>query len=333
MHYPGKLISFVQLIRWKNLIITALTMVLMRYAILEPLMSRTGVMLINDTNVAVPVSLQMPWYDFAALVMAVVLITAAGYVINDYFDIKTDLINKGRVIVGTKISRRQTILWHSVFNTIGVAAGIYVSFRAGYIWFGLLFIFVSGLLYFYSASYKREFLIGNIIVSLLTALVPFMVIVFEWPALEKYYSENAVSVPDLSFLTWWIAGFSFFAFISTLIRELIKDIEDFEGDKAFGRNTLPIVLGVKTTKSIVVVLLLLFIASMYLVWYFFLNDTVTLIYISAALAAPLLFNIFYLSGAVSRRRLHLSSSLMKIVMLSGLMYSIVVWIIITYNYI
>ena len=127
------------------------------------------------------------------LLLATVFITAGGYVINDYFDIKTDLINKGKVIVGTKIPRRKAMMWHNIFNIAGVAAGFYISWKAGYMMLGTLFLIVSGLLYFYSASYKRQFLIGNIIVALLTAMVPLLVVFYEWPALYRYYAVNAVN--------------------------------------------------------------------------------------------------------------------------------------------
>src|SRR5450759_796740 len=147
--------DFLKLIRWQNLLLVILTMVLMRYAVLAPVLSKIGVILKIGTGEEMPMSLQFPWYDFALLVASTVFITAGGYVINDYFDIKTDLINKGKVIVGTKIPRRMAMMWHSIFNIGGVAAGFYISFKSGYIWLGIMFVVVSGLLYFYSASYKR----------------------------------------------------------------------------------------------------------------------------------------------------------------------------------
>src|SRR5664280_1844778 len=232
--------EFLKLIRWQNLILIISTMILMRYAVLAPLVSRIGVILIKGSGEEIPMTLQFPWYDFALLVLATVCITAGGYVINDYFDIKTDLINKGKVIVGTKIPRRKAMMWHSIFNIAGVAAGFYISFKSGYFWLGILFLVVSGLLYFYSASYKRQFLIGNIIVALLTAMVPMLVVFYEWPALYKYYIINAVSLPPMNFIIYWVGGFALFAFLTNLAREIIKDIEDFEGDIAYGRNTVHI---------------------------------------------------------------------------------------------
>ncbi len=111
--------AFLKLIRWQNLLIVVLTMVLMRYAIVEPVIGRINVALVNR-GIEVPVTLQFPLYEFIMLVLATVFITAGGYVINDYFDIQTDLINKGKAIVGTKIPRRTAMMWHNIFNLAGV---------------------------------------------------------------------------------------------------------------------------------------------------------------------------------------------------------------------
>ena len=308
-----------------------LTMVLMRYAVLAPLIGRVGVILTSGSGEEIPMSLQFPWYDFLLLVTATVFITAGGYVINDYFDIKTDLINKGKVIVGTKVPRRQAMMWHNLLNIAGVAIGFYISSRAGYIWLGALFLVVSGLLYFYSASYKRQFLIGNLVVALLTALVPMLVVFYEWPALYRYYSLNAIRLPEFNFIIYWIGGFSLFAFITNLIREIIKDIEDFEGDLAYGRNTIPVVIGILSAKIVSVSLILIMVVLLYLIWHFYISDTITLVYITAAIVLPLLYVIYKLLKSSERRELHHASSMMKIVMISGIFYSVVVKIILTWN--
>jgi 4-hydroxybenzoate polyprenyltransferase len=323
--------AFLRLIRWQNLLMVILTMVLMRYAVLAPVISKIGVILIKGNGEEIPMSLQFPWYDFVLLVAATVLLTAGGYVINDYFDIKTDLINKGKVIVGTKIPRRKAMMWHSILNIAGVAAGFYISYEAGYIWLGTMFLAVSGLLYFYSASYKRQFLIGNIIVALLTAMVPMLVVFYEWPALYKYYTINAIRLPRINFIIFWVGGFAFFAFLTNLIREIIKDIEDFEGDTAYGRNTVPVVIGVLSSKIVSICLITVTIIMLYLVWHFFINDTITLIYLTVAIVLPLLFVIYKLLVSSEKKQLHSASRIMKIVMLTGVLYSVVVKVILTLN--
>ena len=323
--------AFLNLIRWPNLLIVALTMILMRYAIIEPVISKINVFLVSSPGSVFPLSLQLPWYDFAVLVLATLLITAGGYVINDYFDIKTDLINKGEVIVGTKIPRRKAMLWHNFLNIAGVLAGFYISWKAGYFWMGLLFLIVSGLLYFYSASYKRQFLVGNFIVALLTAMVPMLVAIYEWLPMYRFYALNSSQPPDLGIIFYWIGGFAIFAFLTTLTREIIKDIEDFEGDQAYGRNTIPVVTGIFTAKMISVLLIAVTIGLLYIIWYYFLNDKITLAYLSVTVVLPLLYVVYKVLISSERKQLHAASRLMKIVMMAGVLYSVVVKLILDQN--
>ena len=323
--------AFLDLIRWKNLVIVVLTMVLMRYAIIEPLIGKMNVVLVSGIGLEESMKLQMPWYDFVMLVLATVLITAGGYVINDYFDIKTDLVNRGEVLVGTKIHRRKAILWHSILNIAGILTGFYVSLKAGYLWLGTLFMLVSGLLYFYSASYKRQFLIGNLVVATLTAMVPMLVVIYEWPAIYRYYLVNAEIIPKFDLILYWVGGFSIFAFLTTLTREIIKDIEDFEGDTAYGRNTIPVIIGVNSARIVAISLVLITAVLLYLIWYFFINDWITFIYLTILIVFPLFSVIYRLTRDVNRRQIHGASNLMKIVMLTGILYSVVVKIILSLN--
>jgi len=228
------MIAFLKLIRWQNLLIVIITQFLIKYALINTL---AGNMLLEGMLPGGPHSyivLQLPFIDFLTLVFATVCITAGGYVINDYFDIRTDLVNKGEVIVGTKIPRRRAMMWHNILSGLGVVAGFWVSHRIGYLWLGIVFLLVSGLLYFYSVIYKKQFLIGNILVAILTSFVPLMVVVYELPAIYNYYGPELVSLYSMKIIFYWVAGFSVFAFLTTLAREIVKDMEDFEGDKAYG---------------------------------------------------------------------------------------------------
>jgi 4-hydroxybenzoate polyprenyltransferase len=196
---------------------------------------------------------------------------------------------------------------------------------------GILFLIVSGMLYFYSASYKRQFLVGNVIVALLTAMVPMLVVIYEAPFLFSYYALNAVRIPSIAIIFWWVGGFAVFAFITTLTREIIKDIEDFEGDVAYGRNTIPVVIGILTTKIVTICLIAITIAMLCLSWFFFIKDYVTLVYLSVFVVIPLIIVIYLIIRSTSRRQLHSASRLMKIIMLTGILYSVVVRILVTYN--
>ena len=185
------------------------------------------------------------------------LIAAAGYIINDYFDTQADLINKPkRVLVGVSIQRREAMILHAIMNIMGIGIGVYLSFYIKLPTLSMVFLIATGLLWFYSTNYKRQFLIGNLAVSFLTALVPLMVILFEIPLLNREYGEVMLrNSASFGYLIAWVGAFSFFAFVTTLIREVIKDAEDFEGDRAYGMKTVPIVLGNTWTKVALVVLI------------------------------------------------------------------------------
>jgi len=327
---PGKnLTDFLRLIRLPNLIIVALTMIMMRYAIIRPILNALPVELQDMPLLITRMSLQLRWYDFMILLLSTVLIAAGGYVINDYFDIRTDLINRGSVIVGNTVTRRKAMMYHNVFNFMGVAGGIYVSARIGNMWLGVLFLLVSGLLYFYSATYKRQFLIGNIIVAFLTALVPFLVVIFDALPVYRHFSVTTVAFPGVSLLFYWVGGFSLFAFLTTLIREIIKDMEDYEGDKAFERKTLPVISGILTSKIVVISLSMITLALLYIVWFLYLTDFITLGYITILIFMPYIWVMIKVITGRSRKDFEIASRLVKFTMLSGILYSLVAGAIIT----
>jgi 4-hydroxybenzoate polyprenyltransferase len=142
---------------------------------------------------------------------------------------------------------------------------------------------------------------------------------------------NAMKLPDINIIFYWVSGFALFAFLTTLAREIIKDIEDFEGDIAYGRNTVPVVIGVLPAKIFAVSLIIITISLLFLTWHFFVNDLFTIIYLSALIVLPLIYVIFRVVTSQSRKQLHSASSIMKIVMLTGILYSVVVRIILTWN--
>jgi 4-hydroxybenzoate polyprenyltransferase len=162
-------------------------------------------------------------------------------------------------------------------------------------------------------------------------MVPMLVVFYEWPALYRYYTINAIRLPQISIIIYWVGGFAFFAFLTNLIREIIKDIEDFEGDTAYGRNTVPVVIGVLSSKIVSICLIIATIIMLYLAWHFYINDRITLIYLTVAIVLPLFLAIYKLLVSSEKRQLHSASRIMKIVMLTGVLYSIVVKVILTWN--
>ena len=316
------MIKFLRLIRYKNLLIIVLTQYLMRLSIIKPILE------VNEFK------LQFSELNFFFLVMATVFITAAGYVINDYFDTKTDLVNRPEtVIVGRILNRRWAILLHVILNSIGIGLGIYISFYIGIPALSIVFVLITGILWFYSTTYKRQFLIGNIIVAFLTALVPLMVLLFEIPLLNKEYGLLLREMQsDFTYIIIWVSAFALFAFLLTIIREIIKDIEDYEGDSAYGRKTMPIVLGVLNSKIVIITFILTSVFSLLYLNFRFLNDLFTLLYFIILLKIPLIFLIYKIISAETKKDYHRASNLSKIIMLAGILYALVANYLIMQNF-
>jgi len=294
----------------------------MRWSIIKPILT------------AYNFELQFSELNFFFLVMATVLLTAAGYVINDYFDAKTDMVNRpDTVIVGRVLNRRWAILWHVIINIVGIGLGAYISFYIGIPSLTLVFIMVTGILWFYSTTYKRQFLIGNVIVALLTAMVPLMVLLFEIPLLNQKYGLLMEELrSDFTHIIVWVMAFSVFAFLLTMIREIIKDIEDYEGDSIYGRKTLPIVTGVLNSKIVIITFILTTIFSLLYINFTFLNDKITLVYFSIFLLIPLVLLLYKIIKASTKKDYHKASNLTKWIMLSGISYALVANYIINHTF-
>ena len=277
--------------------------------------------------------LQLGEFHFFLLVLATILITAAGYVINDYFDTRTDLLNRpDTVVVGRQISRRAAIILHWLFNFTGILIGFYLGWHIGVPLIGLLFVLVTGLLWFYSTTYNRQFLTGNIIIALLTAIVPVMVVLFEVPLLNDEYGDVLrTNQASFNYIFSWVGSFGYFAFLTTLTREVIKDIEDYEGDKVQGRKSVPIVLGISYAKMIVQGLIIVTIVSLAYLYKTYLMigfygemDYLSLLYFILALLLPFALLFYRIRNARTKEDYKFCNSLAKIIMLMGLMYSLLV---------
>lgn len=239
--------AFIKMIRLPNLIFIALTQLLFYYSIIAPVLSGISANPAIDT------------FSLVVLIAASLLIAAAGYIINDYFDINIDQVNKpDENVVDRIVSRRWAMLWHMVLSGSGVLLSFYVSLRSG-LWYivlaNLLCVFC---LFIYSVSLKRKLLAGNILISLLTAWVILVLCFSEWKlALNSQSSLVATAQHKIIRIGLLYASF---AFMSSLVREAIKDMEDREGDAKYGCKTMPILWGLNATKVYVAVWLIVLLA-------------------------------------------------------------------------
>lgn len=278
---PSFIYNYLKLIRAINLFMVGLT----QYVTALFLLSTNGDWseILNDVN-------------FFLMVSATVMITSAGYLINDYYDIKIDFVNKpDRVVVGKELRRRWVILGHTALNITAIAIGFYISIPIGIIMFGAAFM-----LWLYSNQLKRLAFIGNFVVAILTGTTLILV--------AEYFHERA----------YIIACYAIFAAYITLVREIIKDTEDMKGDARFGCKTIPIVMGVAKTKWVIYAIMVAFeITVVILLW----NMSVVL---PVILGITLLLLGFGVQRADTVKQFHNLSTYCKIIMLLGVLSMI--WI-------
>ncbi len=257
------------------------------------------------------------WWRFVLLCLSSVFIAAAGYIINDYFDLNIDLVNKpDKMVVEKIIRRRWTIAWHLILSILGIAIGFYLDITTKVFLLGVANCICVMLLFIYSISLKRKFLIGNIIISLLTAWV---ILVITWCENANIINTpRALNVEKIIRETFLFSGF---AFIISVIREVVKDMEDIEGDRRYGCRTMPIVWGINATKVFVAVWLVVLITTLIIVQIYavHLQWWLSIIYCAILIIIPLLWILRKLYTARTSKDFHTLSSLIKLVMLTGIL--------------
>ncbi len=301
--------AFLKMVRLPNLIFIALTQVLFHQCVIHPILADIGLRPVLDG------------WIFVLLVIASVAIAAAGYIINDYFDINIDEVNKPQKnVVDHIVSRRWAMFWHFLLSTIGVLLSFVISWKTG-LWYIVIANFFCVLLLFgYSVSLKRKLLSGNILISLLTAWVILVLCLSEAGLLT--FDNTDIIVHEAKAKILRIGGlYAGFAFISSLIREAVKDMEDMEGDARYGCRTMPIVWGVHVTKVYVSVWLIVLIAVLVIVQVYVLQFRwwMPVLYSVLLILLPLGYIFYYLFHARSRAQFARLSQWTKLVMLTGIL--------------
>lgn len=272
----------------------------------------------------------MPWWVLTLLILSTVLIAAGGYVINDYFDVKIDRINRPDDVVVTRyISRDGAMRLFMVLSAIGVLSGLTVAWWARSWTLMMIFVVIPGLLWFYSASYKRQLLVGNIVVAFMAALVPLLIAIANADYLRHLYGETLAYTPIIGLLYSWLGGFAAFAFITTLTREMIKDIEDLEGDREMECRTIPIVWGTRTSQVIITAFLGATAALIGYLHFCILPfphewQSFSTRYVVFGLIVPIICAIVLLWAAQNKQELHRAQLVTKFIMFLGVMYSFVI---------
>ena len=308
------MMKYLKLIRFQNLLMIALMQCIIRYGFLK----------------LQKVELALADWQFALLVLSTVFIAAGGYIINDIMDQETDSINRpNQVIVGRSISESMAYNLYFGFTIAGALIGFYLSnliYRDNF--FGI-FIITSLLLYIYATSFKQIAVIGNILVSLALALSVIIVGLFDIiPATDQVNRFQMMLWLELLF------DYAVFAFLLNFIREIIKDLEDINGDYNQGMRTLPIVLGVSRTAKVVAVITA--IATLILLWYInnhLMNSGlyIATIYALVFLVSPLIFAVVKVWTATTQKEFHLLSNVMKAIIFFGILFILIVNLNIKFN--
>ena len=268
---------FAKLIRWPNLLIVAATQFMIALFLVR---GNSILGLMKDI-------------DFLILIMSTILISAGGYLINDYYDIKIDYVNKPeRVVVGRYIKRRHILFVHTFISVLGILGGAYVALKIG-----VVNLFAAGLLWLYSNQLKRLPFWGNFSIALLTGLSVFVI--------YMYFKQSFIL----------ITSYAVFAFFISLIREIIKDLQDVKGDKAFGCRTLPIVIGSRKTKLVIYTISVIFL----LVVAYFLRTEPKFIFVFSGLVVILSILNYWVYKADKIMDYKRLSSMCKIIMIIGMM--------------
>jgi 4-hydroxybenzoate polyprenyltransferase len=299
--------NYLKLIRYQNLFMLALMQLIFRYGFLE---------LQN-------IPLALADWQYILLVLATVSIAAGGYIINNIFDVETDMENKPQnVIIGKFISETEAYNLYIGFTVIGVAIGFYLSNVIEKPSFAAIFIVIAATLYFYATSLKQSLLIGNFIVALLLSFSVIIIGIFDlYPV--TFDGNRAM----MGLLFGILLDYAIFAFIINFIREIVKDLQDFEGDLKQGMNTFPIVFGINRTAKLVfglsfipIILVLNYINTNLFTSGLIFGTLYGLVFI----LAPLLYFTTKIWSAKSQKEFHHLSTVLKWILFFGILSIVVI---------
>lgn len=299
-------IAFLKLIRVENLLIIALTQCCIQFFVLKDFIHYS-----DFTTTLFFISL-----------LSTLLIAAAGYIINDYFDVKTDKINRPEtVVLDVVIKRRWAMVLHIIFSSIGFVLGLYLALKCHQLKLITFQIVSITLLWFYSTHFKKQLLVGNIVVSILTATIPLMPLVYDYyfaysctPGLICYNQKS------LDIIGYIVIAYSLFAFLTSFIREVIKDMEDYKGDVETGCKTMPIVWGVITSKVFTFFLIAITLGLLlFSILFFYHKQQLTpFYYVVSLIMIPLVVILFKTLFAKTTKDFKMASLLLKFVMFFGI---------------
>ncbi|MFZ4462579.1 MAG: geranylgeranylglycerol-phosphate geranylgeranyltransferase [Bacteroidales bacterium] len=307
-HTSGKKMNYFRIIRWPNLLIMAVLMAGLRYILILPRLEMAG-LFIQDNLI-----------NFILLVYSVLAIAAGGYVINDILDLEIDSINKPEdQIIGKKISLISARKFYLFLTLSGIFTGIALSVLLGSAYLGVFFPAMAALLFYYSKRYKGRLITGNLVVAFASAMVLIITWNAEFSFLKKADIAILESLGTIRMISSFVFIYALIAFLLSLVREIVKDMEDIDGDEKEGCATIPIVFGMNLARNIAFGLII-FVMLVIGWWQFSLygkamNHMANSLFISQIVACV---TLFLLTNANNKISLHKVSLFLKIWMISGM---------------
>lgn len=285
-----RLQAFLKLIRWPNLMMMALTLWLIRYSFFQPL--------------DIPVVLSDG--QFALLVLSTLCIGAAGYVVNDLYDLENDRINKPeRMTIGPVFSEDEAWRAFGYLFLAGGLIGLYLGWITGKWGYGSINLITGFWLFLYASDFKGRPLLGNLLISFLSAGVLTYPLFFDVLPRMPLAANDPGRIALLVF-----TGYFCFAFALSLLREWVKDLEDVDGDDKKGLRTMPIAWGRRFTSFLAAVLGLVLAASFgFIAWNAWPGNRMSGLYILLLLAVPCFLiglRLFGKRGQLEYRRMSLA---------------------------
>ena len=308
--------DIMRLVRWSNLLFLAALVWVMEKWVAVPILNKAAF------------GEQVPWYILLLVILATVLIAAGGYVINDYFDVKIDRINRpDELIVTRTISKPAAMRLSIALSAAGIVCGLVIAILLRSWTLGILFVIIPGLLWFYSSSYKRLFMVGNLIIALLAGMTPMVVAMTNVAQLQLRFAPILPYTTLTHDLYAWLGGFALFAFLLTWMREIVKDMQDQMGDRELECHSMPVVWGDTWTKVFVTILILITLAVIGHLWYHVLPfpigwNSLSTRYIVLGIITPLLGALGLLWAAKIPSDYKNCQLLIKFTMFLGMLYSI-----------
>lgn len=287
--------SIIHLIRSKNLIILIFSAVLIRFSLIP----------------GFGAIVQMDLLPYLLLISSIVFITAGGNIINNFFDLTTDSINKpNQLLIVEILSRHQILILYYILNLLGIGLAFYLFLTQPFTQFGKIFYIILCAplgLAAYSIWLKRMTLVGNILISVFVGLSIYCL----GAALIDEYQNPVVFFS--------LGVYSLLAFLLNLSRELIKDIESIKGDYFCKMKTLPILIGKKRTNYFIFGLLTLTIFILLsIVLTYFLNLNVLIFYVFTLIILPLVLISKKVLDASSEKDYKKISFQLKLVFLTSI---------------